>query len=89
MRTQPEISAEIANLVQMKPKVRRTSIFGDNHHKAIDAQILVLTQRMDESETYNMEWPNNVEDAAREAAQWLEGEIDEAPSEDWKGLLVN
>lgn len=93
MRTTEEIKKEIAALTKMKPNVRKYSVFGDNHHDSIDAQIRVLEGKMDEDEVYETnddeEWKDNVRDAALEAAQWLDGEVDEAPSEDWQSLLVN
>ena len=42
MRVKKQIDKEIAALKKMKPNVRRSSAFGDNHHAAIDAQIDVL-----------------------------------------------
>ena len=46
MRTGKEIAAEIAKLKKMKPDVRKTSMFGDNHHDAIDAQVDVLERKL-------------------------------------------
>ena len=93
MRTQKEIKAEIEALKKIKPNVRKFSVFGDNHHNSIDVQIRVLDEQMDEVEVYEFaedeDWAENVRDCALEAVQWLEGEVDETPSEDWKGLLVS
>jgi len=51
--TKKQIEAEIKKLSEMKPNVKRTSIFGDNHHDAIDAQIEVLKNRLTEDEVYD------------------------------------
>jgi hypothetical protein len=48
MRTDKEIKAEIEKLKAIKPKVRRYTVFGDNHWAAIDAQIEVLANRIDQ-----------------------------------------
>lgn len=93
--TDKEIAAEIERLETMKPDVRPTSAFGDDHHAAIDAQVKVLKEDMDENDIY-AEW-EDVEDldkeysiisAAREAADWRDGEAKEKPSDGWKELLV-
>ena len=87
-----EISAEIAGLQEIKPRVRRCSFFGDDHHAAIDAQIQVLEGRMDETEIHDeqekMGWPQSVLDAALDARSWLDGEYVDAasPVESWKEL---
>ena len=95
--TDKQVTAEIKKLETMKPNVRRTSAFGDNHHDAIDAQVKVLTEGMDEEEIY-AEWENeddyeqnrNIIDAALEATHWRDGEADDdkSPSENWKELCV-
>ena len=41
-KTEEQISAEIAALVALKPKVRQRTAFGDDNHAAIDAQLAVL-----------------------------------------------
>ena len=98
--TSAQVKAEIARLIKMKPTVRRASIFGDDHHAAIDAQIQVLDKRWDPDEAadeYSDEhdYPENVCTAAYDAAKWLAGqwstvEFDGAkyPSETWKSLVV-
>ena len=90
MRTGKEIAAEIAKLKKMKPDVRKTSMFGDNHHDAIDAQVDVLERKL----TLDQCWDEfaddreNVQSAANEAAEWLAGLTDDLPSAGWKELLV-
>ena len=90
MRTGKEIAAEIATLKKMKPDVRKTSMFGDNHHDAIDAQVDVLERKL----TLDQCWDEfaddreNVQSAANEAAEWLDGSTDDLPSDGWKELLA-
>jgi hypothetical protein len=91
--TQEEIQAEIDKLKEMKPTVRRTSAFGDNHHDAIDAQIEVLEERMPEGQVYDRYsapgMPENVLDGALDAARWLAGELTDYKtlSEGWQELV--
>lgn len=51
--TEKQIEAEIKKLTQIKSNVRKTSVFGDNHHDAIDAQIEVLRDRLTEDDVYD------------------------------------
>lgn len=98
MKTPKQIEKEIKALTEMKPRVKRNSVFGDDHHDAIDAQVEVLTKRMSESSIYDKDgetdpdddslWKQNVMDAALSAYRWMRGEEDEAPSEGWKDLLL-
>lgn len=95
MRTQKQVAEEIEKLKTMKPTVRRTSVFGDDHHDAIDFQIEVLKNRMEDGDIYDAEdvegIEENVRDAGLEAAHWLDGEdlMDgPAPSDQWKSLVV-
>lgn len=75
----------------MKPRVRHYSKFGDNHHASIEAQIEVLTERLDEDTIYDKQsdgdWNENTVGCALEARRWLDGEEDSPPSEGWKGLV--
>ena len=91
MRAKKQIDKEIAALKKMKPNVRRSSAFGDNHHAAIDAQIDVLERQLTEDQCWDefADDRDNVQEAAREAAMWLAGDTDELPSDSWKDLLVN
>lgn len=95
MKTKEQIAAEIAKLTEMKPSVRRGSAFGDDHHAAIDAQIDVLTDWMDEDAIYDAwgdedadEFAQNVLDAALEAYNWMYSTNTEAPSEAWAELCA-
>jgi hypothetical protein len=83
------IETEIGVLKIMKPTVVKESMFGDNHHDAIDAQIKVLKDGLTENdiyERYDDLLKDNVKDAMLEAAQWVEGECGE-PSKEWKCLV--
>lgn len=89
-KTDKQIAAEIKALEKIKPRVLRYSGFGDDHHAAIDAQIVVLKERLTEDDLYtrqedceatecagddNINWSyENVFEAGCEAAQWLKGE---------------
>ena len=93
MRKPAEIAAEIAKLEKMKPTVRQFSIFGDDHHAAIDAQIDALMERMDNDEIFDKEedgeWSASVREQAEYAIQWMNGEKGQAaPSEEWKDLVI-
>jgi hypothetical protein len=94
--TAAEIKTEIDTLKKMKPKVRQFSMFGDDHHAAIDAQIMVLQGDMDEDticDRWDGEELSNLRDSALEARQWLDGELDpdefdyDRPSGGWKELM--
>lgn len=85
---------EAEKLRKMQPNVRRESIFGDNHHDAIDKQIEVLLDELIDETVINDEFdngdiPDNVAEAAIAAIEWREGDSEDVPSEDWKSLLVN
>jgi hypothetical protein len=93
-----QIEAEIETLRTMKPTVLMESMFGDNHHDAIDAQIDVLANGLTEDDIYDIFVPleedplkgcaDNVRDAMLEAAQWVNGESEDgAPSKNWECLV--
>lgn len=91
-KSDEEITAEIAALTTMKPNVLRFSVFRDDHHAAIDAQIAVLTQRMD-IETVEAEYgesAENIREEAVDAHDWMHGLQDDdmlKPSENWVSLV--
>lgn len=90
--TEKQIEKEIATLIKMKPNVRRSSIFGDDHWAAIDEQITVLTKRMSQDEVYDTyaseNYKENVFSAADDASRWMAGEEDmKSPSNNWKELV--
>ena len=98
-KTEKQLLAEVQALRAVKPTVRQFSIFQDDHHAAIDAQLLVLEdlagdcdvffdEESIEAEAEIREWPENVREAALEAFRWAEGRLsEEAPSEAWKPLV--
>ena len=95
MKTANQIQAEADTLELMKPKVRKFSGFGDNHHNAIDAQIAVLRDDLSEDQIYDSygdntadEFEQNVLDEALFARQWMDGEEENAPSVEWKDLVI-
>jgi len=94
-KTDEEIKAEIAALMAMKPGVRSHSIFGDDNHAAIDAQLRVLTEQMSEDAIYAAyadedagDFDQYILDSADHAYFWMSGQPDyEAPSADWMSLV--
>ena len=90
--TQKEIQAEIETLRKMKPTVRDITYFGDSNHDAIDAQIEVLSGEVDEDEIDDKvedgEWAEHVYASARNAVDWMNGDSDDVPSEEWKELVI-
>ena len=49
-QTKKAIDAEISKLKRMKPYVQQFSIFGDDNHEKIDAQIEVLREDLDQDD---------------------------------------
>lgn len=96
--TKKQIEEQIKLLAEMKPRVMRRSGFGDDHHAAIDAQLVVLRERLTEDGVYDRfpcreesdsedAVPMNVYESALEAAQWLQGESEyKTIIENWAGL---
>src|SRR5574337_583637 len=90
--TATEIQRQVAGLRVLKPRVLRRSMFNDDHHAAIDAQVEVLEDDLTEDAIYNRSdedaegWPDNVRDAALAARQWLDGEYEDYPDlvDSWK-----
>ncbi len=79
--TKEQVQAEIEKLQEIKPKVRRTTLFGDNNHAAIDADIDVLKNDLDENEVFDTYGNDTHElDSALYACRWLDGDEDEPPS---------
>jgi len=80
VKNNDEVKAEIQALKDCKPKVRKRNYFGDSLHDAIDAQIQVLSEDMNEDEIYG-EWEDpddpeamqNERDAALDAFAWMNG----------------
>ena len=90
LRTPEAIAAEIAALQAMKPNVRRYTLFHDDNHAAIDAQIQLLQESDPEAAfaDYAIEDDEHVYFSANEAMDWLRGDNDEAPSVSWADLVT-
>lgn len=94
-RTRAECMAEAAKLREMKPRVRKYGASGNNH-EAIEVQIAVLEEGLDENAIENR-WgttaaeedeDEHLYDAAIEACNWAAGWDGEmAPSESWAPLV--
>jgi hypothetical protein len=101
MRSKDEINLEVQTLENMKPNVRqfsKFSMYGDDHHAAIDAQIYVLSNHVSEDDMYetygesnedldDSDFEQHVLDAAIEAYDWKMCRSDALPSESWKDLV--
>ena len=95
--TKAQIEKEIKELTEIKPKVRRFSMFGDDNHKCIEAQIEVLINDLSDDQIEDR-WGGDVcdesapalslYDNATEARAWLNGESEEESlAEDWRPLI--
>jgi len=86
MKTQEQIKKEIEALKTVRPRVRPTSIFGDNNLAAVDAQIVVLEYNWENNDIYDeydhTDSSEYILDAALQARQWIDDEEDS----DCKGL---
>jgi hypothetical protein len=88
--TPKQVQAEIEKLEEIKPRVRRYSMFGDDHHASIEAQIDVLRKNLDNDAIYDsFDGKESILDNAIQAQQWRDGESEEgAPSVGWAELAV-
>ena len=95
--TKEQIKNEIEKLTEIKPRVRHFSMFGDDNHKCIEAQIKVLTDNLSYEQIEN-KWGGEVcdenapalslYDNATGARAWLDGESDEESLvEGWRSLV--
>lgn len=87
MKNHEQIAAEIAALNELKPLVRHYSLFGDDHWRAIDAQVETLEKKLTVGDAYRVfaQDADNVQDYAAEAAAWWT----EDPREDFPVSLVD
>lgn len=95
MKTQEQVTAEIAALVAIKPRVPKHTALGDDNHAGIDAQVEVLTEGMDSNQVhqkflYELDEPHTFFEALY-ACDWLHGDLTdgeekEAPSVGWQSL---
>lgn len=95
-RTREEIEAEIESLRYLAPRINPLSFFGDDNRTAVDAQIEVLSELLDEDEIDERHddagegevfSTDHACKSARHAARWLEGEADSKPSAGWIALV--
>jgi hypothetical protein len=90
--TDEQVQEEIKLLREMKPKVRPKTMFNEDNWAAIEAQIKVLEDGMDEDAIWD-EWHNDDEqmherESALVAMSWRDGaENSVRPSEDWQSLV--
>ena len=88
-----EIDEEVKKLKEMKPKVRHNNFFGDDNHAAIDAQIEVLENDLDQDDIDGKfddgDWDDHERSNAEEALNWKEEESEDgSPSSQWEELIV-
>ena len=93
--TRVQVHEQIVKLREIRTKVQPMSLFRENHHAAIDAQVEVLKERLTASDVFDRaderNWPNNARDAALEAADWLAGETSSEyadPATSWQDLVA-
>ena len=102
MKTRPtdeQIEAELVLLRELEPRIRPTSVFGDDNFAAIGAQIDVLSGRLSIDRVHEIygedafidpeEFDEYILESAVEAADWVAGDLAadmESPATGWKGL---
>ena len=85
--TPEQIKQEIETLMEMKPKVKRYSGFGDDHHAALDAQVDVLKNDLN-AEDIDGQYEEEVRSQAHDARAWLNGDFElDTLSEEWQSLV--
>lgn len=81
MKTQKDITKQIAALKEIRPKVRPHSVFGTDNLAQLDAQVAVLEGLLDNSDIFDEYDHSGIEEetlsAALAARQWIDGESDE------------
>jgi hypothetical protein len=78
-KTNSEITAEIAKLRAIKPRLPEINGMNDNNHHAVDAQVEVLEaalegRDLDAAADDHDDDDSSIYDAARDAANWVNGE---------------
>lgn len=88
MRTSTEIKNEIQRLQEIKPKVRRFTMFGDDNHHKIDIAVRVLSEDMDEEDISEYFEDADENSEAYQTLQWKNGEDENgSPAEQWQELV--
>lgn len=82
-KTQEETQAQIKGLEKSKLSIPKKSLFGDDNHGAIDAQIAVLKGErtpnfywVDETAEEYEDGDNDIFLAADKADEWMNGQVD-------------
>ena len=88
MKSKEEIQNEIRALKEIRPKVRPTSMLGDDNLAALDAQVDVLENKLDDNDIYDkydhVDSSEYVLENALDARSWRDGASDiEHLAEDW------
>lgn len=91
--TSQQIADEILALVELIPKVPRSTAFGENNHAAISAQVEALQEGRDLEDLDELlesgDLDENSFDAARYAIKWrddVDAADDGSPSSGWEAL---
>ena len=87
-RTKEAIQQQIEELLALKPRVRQFTLFHDDNHEAIDAQIEVLQDNLDIDSIYDKFESEAVQSSAIEAREWLDGVYEgESLVAEWEPLV--
>ena len=77
MKTREEVQKEIEALKAIRPKVRPHSMFGDDNLVALDAQVVVLEDDLDNDDIYKeFSQIEHTLSSALDARTWLDSESD-------------
>lgn len=81
VRNDEQKASMVEALRKMKNKAPEYTMFGDNNHEGIDAQIAVIEEEQDEDAVYDR-YPDDEEDQhtrdmALDAVNWLNGSQDD------------
>ena len=98
MKTASEIRDEVKALTEIKPKVHRYTVFGDDNRAAIGRQIEALVDEWTDNDVRDLQDDLTEYEfqSAREAIDWANGDYDEyeedgeivdRPSLSWKSLV--
>ena len=75
MKSEQQKLEMIERLKESKNNLPHHSMFGDDNWAAIDYQIKVIQEDLDQDDVYDRELPSETEMLAVLAAQWLNDEI--------------
>lgn len=77
MKTREEVQKEIKALQAVRPNVRPRSMFDDDNLAALDAQVVVLEEDLDNDDIYfSFDHTEHILSSALDARSWLDGESD-------------